>query len=124
MCVLLDCASRGHLCDSTAFLFFYGVDRHNQQTDTQSQMPMITLCTATTDVGNKVVAFFSTIIWLSCHQKDKPFWILMKQETMEWQWNQLDHMEISCTSLQTDNHASTSSLNFCRPDEMLFLIPN
>jgi len=29
---------------------------------------------------------------------------------MQWQWHQLDY--ITCTSLQTDNHASTSSLNF------------
>jgi len=36
----------------------------------------------------------------------------MKQEMMEWQWHQLDHMQIICTSLQADNHASTSSLNF------------
>jgi len=28
---------------------------------------------------------------------------------MGWQWNQLDHMQIICTLLQTDNHASTSS---------------
>jgi len=27
-----------------------------------------------------------------------------------WQWHQLDHMQIICTSLQTDNHASTSPL--------------
>ena len=25
---------------------------------------------------------------------------------MGWQWHQLDHMQIICTSLQTDNHAS------------------
>jgi len=25
------------------------------------------------------------------------------------QWHQLDHMQTICTSLQTDNHASTSS---------------
>ena len=31
---------------------------------------------------------------------------------MGWQWHQLDHMQIICTSLQTDNHASTSPLNF------------
>jgi len=30
----------------------------------------------------------------------------MKQEMMEWQWHQLDHM------LQTGNHASISLLNF------------
>jgi len=35
-----------------------------------------------------------------------------KQEIMGWQWHQLDHMQIICTSLQTDNYASTSSLNF------------
>jgi len=29
-----------------------------------------------------------------------------------WQWHQLDHMQIICTSLQTDNHASTSTLSF------------
>jgi len=36
----------------------------------------------------------------------------MKQEVMGWQWHQLDHMQIIYTSLQTDNHTSTSSLNF------------
>jgi len=36
----------------------------------------------------------------------------MKQETMGWQWHQLDHMQIICTLLQTDNHASTSSFDF------------
>ena len=33
---------------------------------------------------------------------------------MGWQWHQLDHMQVICTSLQTDNHASTSSLKFLR----------
>ena len=39
----------------------------------------------------------------------------------EWQWHQLDHMQV-CTSLQTDNHTSTPPLSFlkagcpsCRP---------
>ena len=39
----------------------------------------------------------------------------------EWQWHQLGHMQV-CTSLQTDNHASTPPLVFlqagcpsCRP---------
>jgi len=43
----------------------------------------------------------------------------MKQETMGWQWHQLDHVQIICTSLQTDNQDTTSSLNW-----MLFLMPN
>jgi len=29
----------------------------------------------------------------------------------EWQWHQLGHMQV-CTSLQTDNHASTPPLSF------------
>jgi len=41
----------------------------------------------------------------------------MKQEVMGWQWHQLDHMQITCTSLQTDNCASNVSwkrpLNGC-----------
>jgi len=32
----------------------------------------------------------------------------------EWQWHQLGHMQV-CTSLQTDNHASTSLLSSCHP---------
>ena len=39
-------------------------------------------------------------------------WILTKQEMTGWQWHQLDYMQIVCASLQTDNHASASSLNF------------
>jgi len=45
-------------------------------------------------------------------RKVKPISILMKQEMMGWQWHQLDHMQIICTSLQIDNHAITSPLNF------------
>jgi len=33
-----------------------------------------------------------------------------------WQWHQLDHMRTVCTSFQMDNHTSTPSLNFFRPD--------
>ena len=57
-------------------------------------------------------SLFSKKIWVSRHQKGKPFWILRKQEMMRWQWHQLDHMQIICTSLQTDNHASTSPQQF------------
>ena len=32
---------------------------------------------------------------------------------MGWQWHQLNHMQIICISLQTDNHASTSSQAGC-----------
>jgi len=40
-----------------------------------------------------------------------------------WQWNQLDHMQINCTSLLTDNHTSTSPIKFFT-GRMPFLLPN
>jgi len=51
---------------------------------------------------------FSKTTWVSHYQKglnearDDGVW--------GWQWHQLDHMQTICTSLQTDNHANTSSL--------------
>ena len=42
---------------------------------------------------------------------------------MEWQLHQLDHMQVICTLLQTNNHASTSSLEFFT-GWMLFLLSN
>jgi len=69
-----------------------------------------------------VYGLFSRTTWVSRYQKGKPFWILLDQEMMGWQWYQLDHMQIICTSLQTDNHATISPLSFlqvgcpaCRP---------
>jgi len=56
---------------------------------------------------------------LTGSRKVKPTWILVKQEMMGWQWHELDHTQIICTSLQTDNHASTSSINFFT-GQMLF----
>jgi len=44
-------------------------------------------------------------------------------EMMGWQCHQLDHMQIICTSLQTDNHVSTSPLSFFT-GQMPFLTPN
>jgi len=35
----------------------------------------------------------------------------------EWQWHQLGHMQV-CTSLQTENHASTPTTRFFRPDAL------
>jgi len=41
---------------------------------------------------------------------------------MRWQWHQPDHMQIIYTLIQTDNHASASTLNFL-PAECLSLCP-
>jgi len=51
-------------------------------------------------------------------QKSKPFQILMKHEITGWAWYQADHMQIICTLLQTDNHASTPSLYFYMLDPL------
>jgi len=61
---------------------------------------------------------FTRTTWISRHQKGKPFWILLEQDMMGWQWHQVDHMQINCTSLSTDNHASTSPLSFYWPDAL------
>jgi len=44
-------------------------------------------------------------------------WILMNHEMTRWQQHQLDYMQLTCTSLQTDNNASTSSI-FYRQDAL------
>jgi len=48
---------------------------------------------------------------VSQYQKGKTNLDFTGARDSEWQWHQLDHMQI-CTSLQTDNHASTSPLSF------------
>jgi len=68
--------------------------------------------TTTTTALHPFNGLFSTTTWVSRYQKGKPFWILLEQEVMGWQWHQLDHMQIIHTSLQIDNHASTSPLSF------------
>jgi len=45
-----------------------------------------------------------------------------EERDSEWQWHQLGHMQV-CTSLQTDNHASTQPLSFFT-GRMPFLPPN
>jgi len=46
------------------------------------------------------------------------FWVLMKQEMMEWQWHQLERMQVIFTLLQTNNLACTSSVIFKRPNAL------
>ena len=48
---------------------------------------------------------------VSRYQKDKTNLDFTEARDSEWQWHQLGHMQV-CTSLQTDNHASTPPLSF------------
>jgi len=57
---------------------------------------------------------FSRTTWVSRYKKGKTFWILRRQEMTGQQWQQLDHMQIIYTPLQTENHAGTWLLSFYR----------
>jgi len=64
---------------------------------------------------------FSRTTRVSRHQKRKTSLDLNEARddgVLRWQWHQLDHMQTVCTSIQTDNHTNTLSLNFYRPDAL------
>jgi len=63
-----------------------------------------------------LTAFFRESLGKPAPERLNQSRFLMKQEMMGWQYCQWDHMQIICTSLQTANHATISSLNFFRPD--------
>jgi len=65
-----------------------------------------------------LTAFFQDNLGKPVPHLGEPFWILLKQEMMERWWHQMDYMQITCTSLQADNHASTSSLSFYGSDAL------
>ena len=60
---------------------------------------------------------FSGNTQVSRYQKGKTNLDFTEARDSEWQWHQLGHMQV-CTSLQTDNHASTPPLSFYRPDAL------
>ena len=61
---------------------------------------------------------FSGTTRLSRYQKGKTNPDFTEARDSEWQWHRLGHMQV-CTSLQTDNHASTPPLKvFYRPDAL------
>ena len=54
---------------------------------------------------------------VSRYQKGKTNLDFTEARDSEWQWHQLGHMQV-CTSLKTDNYASTQPLSFYRPDAL------
>jgi len=58
---------------------------------------------------------------VSQYQKGKTNLDFTEARDSEWQWHQLGRMQV-CTSLQTDNHASTPLLFVT--GRMPFLLPN
>ena len=65
---------------------------------------------------------FSGTTQVSRYQKGKTNLDFTEARDSEWQWHQLGHMQV-CTSLQTDNHASTPPLSFFT-GRMPFVPPN
>jgi len=59
----------------------------------------------------------SGITRVSRYQKGKNNLDFTEARDSEWQWHQLGHMQV-CTSLQTDDHASTPPLSFYRQDAL------
>ena len=59
---------------------------------------------------------------MSRYQKGKTNLDFTEARDSEWQCHQLGHMQV-CTSIQTDNHASTPLLKFFT-GQMPFLPPN
>jgi len=60
---------------------------------------------------------FSGTTHISRYEKRKTNLDFTEARDSEWQWHQLGHMQV-CTSLQTDNHASTPPLSFYRPNDL------
>jgi len=70
--------------------------------------------TTTTTTHTHTRAFkgpFSRTTRVGRFQKGKTKLDFTEARDSEWQWHQLGHMQV-CTSLQTDNHASTPPLSF------------
>jgi len=65
---------------------------------------------------------FSGTTQVSRYQKGKTNLDFIEARDSEWQWHQVEHMQV-CTSLQTNNHASTSPFSFFT-GRMPFLPPN
>ena len=66
---------------------------------------------------------FSGTTQVSRYQKGKTNLDFTEARDSEWQWHQLDDMQV-CTSLQTDNHTSTPPLKFFFAGRMPLLPPN
>jgi len=73
------------------------------------------------EIYNRLTVPLSGTTQVSRYQKGKTNLHFTEARDSEWQWHQLGHMQV-CTSLQTDNHASTPPLIFT--GWMPFLPPN
>ena len=105
-------------------------DRYDSNVDRQTCGWQVKLCDPTnthartqarthTHTLNGPLSGTTPVSW---YQKGKTNLDFTEARDSEWQWHQLGHMQV-CTSLQTDNHASTTPLSFFT-GRMPFLPPN
>ena len=92
------------------------IHRHTRQHSSPSPCTVIVFWTSTTRPHTHTRARLTVLRpWLpgcmSRFQKGKTNLDFTAARDSEWQWHQLGHMQV-CTSLQTDNHASSSPLKF------------
>ena len=98
-----------------AFVFTMPLPTHkhtHRQTDRQTDRQTHTHTHTHTFNGP-----FSGTTQVSRYKKGKTNLDFTEVRDSEWQWHRLGCMQV-CTSLQTDNHASTSPLSFYRPDSL------
>ena len=82
-----------------------------------SQLESVSQNGFTPPTHTRSVALLSGTTQVSRYQKGRTNPDFTEARDSEWQWHQLDHMQV-CTSLQTDNHTSTPPLCFFRPDAL------
>ena len=96
-------------------------DKKNNIMNTHTPFILFCECFHHHHTFNTFNGSLSGITRVSQYQKGKTNLDFNGARDSEWQWHQLCHMQV-CTSLQTDNHASTPPLSFlqagcpsCRP---------
>jgi len=102
------------------------VGREQRDDQQQDQRRLISLATPPPTASqpqhtHPLSGTLSRTTQVSWYQKGKTNLDFTEARDSEWQWHQLGHMQV-CTSIQTDNHASTPPLRFlqagcpsCRP---------
>ena len=88
--------------------------KNNKKTKNKTYMSHHTIShkhTRTNSETHTLNGPFSGTTQVSRYQKGKANLDFTEARDSEWQWHQLGHMQV-CTSLQTDNHASTPTTLF------------
>jgi len=92
------------LCNTTH------IQRHKEQCNS-SNAKQVEWLTETTHTHTCLTALFPGPPGWAGTRKVKTNLDFTEARDNEWQWYQLGHMQV-CTSIQTDNHASTPPLSF------------